>query len=208
MPAHDGLGDAHGVRLQEPPHQEASRSARPAARATNRRRVRACHQGVVKPMDFHPGNYVLTHAVDGRRGKPDCSACHRAQSFCVGCHGALRLGTAGDTRSARSTRSARFIRRAGPAGPRRNRQPRGAPQHHQLRVVPREDECLTCHSARPARSTPRHPTGWRGSARCKALDRGQPPVCLRCHITQAQLGCDLERALAATSSRVATSGTR
>jgi hypothetical protein len=46
----------------------------------------ACHQGVVKPTDFHPGNYTLTHAVEARRGTPDCSACHRAQSFCVGCH--------------------------------------------------------------------------------------------------------------------------
>jgi len=39
---------------------------------------------VVKPMDFHPGNYLLVHAGEARRGRPDCSACHRYESFCVG----------------------------------------------------------------------------------------------------------------------------
>ncbi|MBW3535296.1 MAG: hypothetical protein KY453_08795, partial [Gemmatimonadetes bacterium] len=46
----------------------------------------ACHQGVTKPTDFHPGNYVLTHAVPARRNNPDCGSCHRLQTFCVGCH--------------------------------------------------------------------------------------------------------------------------
>jgi len=55
----------------------------------------------------------------------------------------------------------------------------------------REDECLACHSAQPgAPHASPHPPGWRGSARCNALDRGNRRVCLRCHITQAELGCD------------------
>ena len=37
-------------------------------------------------MEFHAGDYLATHAVEARRGTPDCSACHRAESFCVACH--------------------------------------------------------------------------------------------------------------------------
>ena len=55
----------------------------------------------------------------------------------------------------------------------------------------REEDCLTCHSAQPGslRASP-HPAGWRGSARCKALDRGNRRMCLRCHIAQDEIGCD------------------
>jgi hypothetical protein len=35
-----------------------------------------------------------------------------------------------------------------------------------------------------------HPKSWRGSARCRALDRGDRRMCLRCHITRDEVGCD------------------
>jgi hypothetical protein len=55
----------------------------------------------------------------------------------------------------------------------------------------REEDCLACHSAEPAamQISP-HPKGWRGSAKCKALDSKNRRMCLRCHITQDELGCD------------------
>jgi hypothetical protein len=55
----------------------------------------------------------------------------------------------------------------------------------------REEDCLSCHSAEPGgiNASP-HPAGWRGSARCKALDRENRRMCLRCHVTQNELGCD------------------
>ena len=193
VPAHDGLGDAHGIDFKNHHAQEALQLGATCGACHDRSECVACHQGVVKPMDFHPGNYVLTHAVDARRGKPDCSACHRAQSFCVGCHERSGLGTRGDTQF-RSTDPDRAFHPPGwvsaGAGPNRHagearRSITSCASCH------REDECLTCHSAQPgALHASPHPPGWRGSSRCNALDRGNRRVCLRCHITQAELGCD------------------
>jgi len=55
----------------------------------------------------------------------------------------------------------------------------------------RDEDCLECHSAEPQalRISP-HPAGWRGSFRCRMLDRGNRRTCLRCHITEDELGCD------------------
>jgi len=35
-----------------------------------------------------------------------------------------------------------------------------------------------------------HPANWRGSSRCRALDRSNRRMCLRCHVTDDELGCD------------------
>ncbi len=53
-----------------------------------------CHQGVIKPFDFHGGDYISLHVLDARKNDPDCSACHRRQTFCIACH--QRLGVASD----------------------------------------------------------------------------------------------------------------
>jgi len=193
VPRHDGLGDAHGADFKTHHTQEARQNGATCSACHDQSECIACHQGVVKPMDFHPGNYVLTHAVDARRGKPDCSACHRYQSFCVGCHEREGIGRRGDTQFA-------------PIDPARNFHPAGwatmgiGPNLHagearrniaSCASCHREEDCLTCHSAQPGslRASP-HPAGWRGSARCKALDRGNRRMCLRCHIAQDEIGCD------------------
>jgi len=153
----------------------------------------ACHQGVTKPVDFHPGNYVLAHAVDARRGTPDCSACHRAQSFCVGCHERSGVGRRAIT-DYNTVDPERAFHPAGWASA------TGGPNRHALEArrsiascasCHRDDECLECHSAQPGsiRASP-HPRGWRNSARCRALDRGNRRMCLRCHVTQDEVGCD------------------
>jgi Cytochrome c7 and related cytochrome c len=193
VPAHDGLGDAHGLDFKNHHTQEARQIGATCGACHDRSECVACHQGVVKPMDFHPGNYLVTHAVDARRGKPDCSACHRAQSFCVGCHERSGLGTRGDTQFS-STDPERAFHPPGwaSAGPGPNRHAREARRNvTSCASCHREDECLTCHSAQPgALHASPHPSGWRGSARCKALDRGNRRMCLRCHITQDETGCD------------------
>jgi len=193
VPSHGGLGDAHGPDFKNHHTQEARQRDATCGACHDRSECVACHQGVVKPMEFHPGDYVRTHAVEAKRGKPDCSACHRAQSFCVGCHERSGLGTRGETEF-----------RAG--DPSRAFHPAGwategvGPNRHALEArrniascasCHREDECLACHSAQPGgpRASP-HPAGWRGSARCKALDRGNRRMCTRCHIVQDELGCD------------------
>jgi hypothetical protein len=193
VPAHDGLGDAHGRGFRDHHTQEARQAGATCAACHDPSECVACHQGVTKPMDFHPGNYVLTHAVDARRGKPDCSACHRAQSFCVGCHEREGLGTRGDTQF-NAVDPQRVFHPPGwaSAGPGPNLHAREARRSiTSCASCHREDECTSCHSAQPGSGhiSP-HPPGWRGSARCRALDRGNRRMCLRCHITQAEIGCD------------------
>lgn len=153
----------------------------------------ACHLGQAKPMRLHPGDYVSTHALDARRNQPDCSTCHRTQTFCVGCH----------ERAGAGTRAASGFRRAGVAG---RFHPEGwataggrGANHHareaqrnlaQCTSCHREDDCRACHTAEPG--TPRvspHGPGWKGSARCRALAARDGRVCLRCHIETTAVSC-------------------
>ena len=193
VPAHDGLGDAHGPGFKDHHTQEARQVGATCTACHDRSECVACHQGVTKPMEFHPGNYALTHAVDARRGKPDCSACHRAQSFCVACHEREGLGTRGDTQF-NPVDPARAFHPPGwaSAGAGLNLHAREARRGiTACASCHREDECLKCHSAQPGapRASP-HPAGWRGSAQCRALDRGNRRMCLRCHVSRDELGCD------------------
>jgi hypothetical protein len=163
-----------------------------------------CHAGAVKPLDFHPGEYVAMHAIDARRGRPDCTACHRVATFCVGCH--ARVGVAADGRGSE------FVPPS--AGPSERRfHPRGwvevddgalslarGPDHHayeaqrnikQCVSCHRESFCTTCHTAEPG--SPRvnpHPPDWAGSRRCAALLRGNRRMCLRCHTDATPITCD------------------
>ena len=193
VPVHDGLGDAHGPDFATHHAQEARQVGATCTACHDRSECVACHQGVAKPTDFHPGNYVLTHAIDARRGKPDCSACHRAQSFCVGCHEREGIGLRSDTQYT-TVDPQRAFHPPGwaseGAGP--NLHAREARRNiASCASCHREDSCVRCHSAQPGalRASP-HPPGWRGSARCRALDRGNRRMCLRCHIAPSELGCD------------------
>jgi hypothetical protein len=200
MPAHDGLGDAHGPDFKTHHVQEARQVGATCGACHDESECLACHQGVVKPMEFHPGNYLLTHAVDARRGKPDCGACHRTQTFCVECHEREGLGMRGDSQFS-AIDPARAFHPAGWASA------SGGPNLHAREAsrsittctsCHRETDCVKCHSAQPGAGhvTP-HPRSWRGSAQCKAMDRGNRRMCLRCHIAKAELGCDWAAAPAA-----------
>jgi hypothetical protein len=193
IPAHDGLGDAHGAEFKTHHEQEARQVGATCTACHDRSECIACHQGVVKPLEFHPGNYVLSHVVDARRGKPDCSACHRSQSFCIGCHEREGIGTRGDSQY-NSVDPARAFHPPGwaTAGAGLNLHAGEARRNiTSCTSCHRETDCLKCHSAQPGspQASP-HPAGWRGSARCRALDRGDRRMCLRCHIAQNELGCD------------------
>ncbi|MGE0872460.1 MAG: cytochrome c3 family protein [Kofleriaceae bacterium] len=190
VPRNSGLGDAHGPDFERRHAQEASQVGASCHACHDQSECVSCHQGVAKPFEFHPGNYLLTHGVDARRGKPDCSACHRAQSFCVGCH--ERTGVA--------PRITPGFDAGGPFHPAGWATAGVGPNRHAAEArrniascasCHRENDCLSCHRAAPGqlRASP-HPPGWRGSARCNALDRGNRRMCLRCHITAAELGCN------------------
>ncbi len=193
VPRHTGLGDAHGSGFANDHRQEAAQVDATCTACHDRSTCIACHQGVTKPAEFHRGNYVLTHAVEARRGTPDCSVCHRAQSFCVGCHERTGVGLRGETgfsglAPATSFHPAGWASSAG--GPNRHA---GEARRNIASCASchRENDCLGCHSAeRGALRVSPHPPGWRGSARCRALDRGNRRMCLKCHTSPSELGCD------------------
>jgi hypothetical protein len=188
------LGDAHGPGFAVDHAQPARRLDATCNACHDKSECVECHQGVIKPADFHQANYLLVHAVEAQRGRPDCSACHRAQTFCVGCHERSGIGTRGETqRNGRDP--AQQYHPPGWAAMSAS----GGNLHAQVArrniascaSCHREDDCMRCHSANAGsmRVSP-HPPGWRGSARCRALDRNNRRMCLRCHIAEDELGCD------------------
>lgn len=193
VPQTTGLGDGHGPGFAKDHKQEARQVGATCTACHDRSECVACHQGVTKPMEFHPGNYLVAHGVEARRGTPDCSACHRAQSFCVACHERTGMSTRNES-AFDATQPGGAFHPAGwaTAGVGPNRHAAEARRNiSSCASCHREEDCLTCHSAEPGKlNASPHPKGWRGSARCKALDRGNRRMCLRCHITQDELGCD------------------
>ena len=193
VPRFTGLGDAHGPGFANGHRQEAMQQGATCTACHDRSECVACHQSVTKPLEFHRGNYLATHAVEARRGTPDCSACHRAQTFCVGCHErsglAQRINSDFDpTLPSRAFHPAGWASSAGGG----NRHALEARRNvASCASCHREEDCLACHSADASalRVSP-HGKGWRGSARCRAMDRGNRRMCLRCHVTPAELGCD------------------
>ena len=85
--------DAHSPTFRRD-HAQAGRDERYCLTCHRRNDCIDCHGGVVRPPDIHPADYVSLHVVDARRNVPDCSSCHRLQTFCVGCH--QRTGVSAD----------------------------------------------------------------------------------------------------------------
>jgi Cytochrome c7 and related cytochrome c len=185
--------EGHGAGFARDHKQQAREVGATCTACHNRSECIDCHQGVVKPMDFHPGNYLLSHAIDARRGRPDCSACHRYETFCVACHERSGIGNrAGGQFSAIDPNKAFHVANWASRGPGPNLHAGEARRNiTSCASCHRDEDCMDCHSAEPGKlhASP-HPTGWRGSARCRALDRGNRRMCLRCHTTQNELGCD------------------
>lgn len=154
-----------------------------------------CHNAVAKPLDIHGGNYVARHAIEARRNQPDCTTCHRQQSFCIGCHERLAVASHA-TLPGRPPISA-----FSPAQPRRfhpegwasisggafSNQHAAEARRNQRSCASchREDTCLACHSTLqdsrvPGGANP-HPVDWLTSGRCRALVSANPRLCLKCH---------------------------
>lgn len=187
------FGDAHDLGFARDHGAAASRGDATCDSCHRERFCTECHQGVIKPMEFHPADYALIHAVDARRNEPDCGACHRQQSFCVGCHErsgvAVRAGSFDQDRDGLRFHPADWVSLAGGA----NRHAREARANlDACASCHREDDCLQCHTAElgSPRVSP-HGPGWRGSSRCEAMAARNPRMCLRCHITQVTPTCDL-----------------
>ncbi len=188
------VDDAHDADFMQRHGRVASSAGAACGQCHEERYCADCHQGATSERTFHRPGYAAAHADEAKRGVPDCTVCHRTQSFCVGCHERQGVGT----RAGSPFVSDDPLRSFHPTGWASTSI--GDPNLHAAearRNLPscsschREDDCLTCHSAQPgiARISP-HPRGWRGSAACRAMDDRNRRVCLRCHITEDELGCD------------------
>lgn len=185
VPIGGSTGAVHDLDFRTNHDQVARSDARSCAACHEKRFCADCHAGSIKPMDFHPGDYVTLHAVDARRGVPDCSACHKSQRFCVGCH----------ERSGVSVRTDGGFDNAGVLGRFHpinfNHGPVAQKNIKTCAGCHREDFCVECHSAEPARmGVSPHGPAWRGSSRCRALASKNPRLCLRCHIEPDRKTCD------------------
>ena len=187
-------------------HGPAARDGRRCETCHTRSFCTSCHsEGVVRPGFLHPANYLDLHAMEARRNIPDCSACHRTQSFCVGCHQRLGVGpdAPGGQRGLPAANpfgtgtgiktfhppgwaEARANASASPHALEARRNILGCASCH------REESCLACHSTDPSRAAQidPHGPGFAGSARCRALASRNQRACLKCHMLgAAALSC-------------------
>lgn len=194
-------GDAHDLAFRRDHRRAAANDERYCENCHRPEWCLGCHNGVMKPLDIHGNDYLTLHAADARRNVPDCSSCHRVQTFCLGCH--QRSGVAlardgqalpGATRMPSEPYNPFFTggRRFHPPGwvatPR-------ASDHHSFQAqrnvgacasCHREETCLGCHATAAVRmgaagNNNPHPSGWADSSRCRALASKNPRMCLKCH---------------------------
>ncbi|HVZ73772.1 MAG TPA: cytochrome c3 family protein [Polyangia bacterium] len=197
--------DAHGPTFARD-HAQAGREESYCLQCHKRSECVDCHGGTVRPFDIHPSDYVSLHAVDARRNVPDCSTCHRAQTFCVGCH--QRTGVSADPEG-----GARGVQPNNPFGtgtqlkrfhpPGWVNEGGGGSSAHSDQArrnirscasCHREESCLACHSTDPTRgmNVSPHGPGFGGTARCRALSQKNRRACLKCHaLGAAEIDCEM-----------------
>jgi hypothetical protein len=192
--------DAHGPTFRRD-HKQIGREESYCLTCHRRNDCIDCHGGVVKPPDIHPADYLTMHVIDARRNTPDCTSCHRLQSFCLGCH--QRSGVSSDPSGGQPGRRAdnpfgtgTGIKQFHPPGWARDAAgtviatPR--PTSHAIAAkrniracvsCHREESCLACHSTDPARGPVFSPHGpnFGATARCRFLAARNRRACVKCH---------------------------
>lgn len=195
-------GDDHGLEFRQQHRSIALSDEEYCASCHRRDFCQRCHNGIVKPLDYHGGDFISRHGLEARRNQLDCSACHRQQSFCLGCH--ERLGVVDHATLPGQPPVSGFApatsRRFHPEG---WTSPSIGPGHHALEAqrnlrtctsCHREETCLQCHSALSGgplgQNVNPHPANWTTAGRCQALRAHNPRVCLKCHRDgSAELRC-------------------
>ncbi len=207
-------GSLRGIDAHEPTfrreHKLAGREESYCLSCHRRTDCIDCHGGVVKPPDIHPADYISLHGNDARRNSPDCSSCHRTQTYCVGCH--QRLGVASDPEGGLPGRrpnnpfgTGTQLKQFHPPGWARDPAgevlafPRAASHSVQAKrnirtcaSCHREESCLACHSTDPARGPTVSPHGpnFGATARCRFLSARNRRACIKCHApASAELEC-------------------
>lgn len=142
-----------------------------------------CHDGRIRPMRIHPGDYLTTHPVMARRLEARCTSCHSVAQFCTECHARLGISpvSASDVRSTSRFHppDAVWIRGPNLHGVEATRSMSSCASCHA------EDDCTTCHAAPGigAGISP-HPPGF--GAACGTALSTNARACITCH------GDDLE----------------
>jgi hypothetical protein len=189
-------GDAHDLGFRTDHARVAENDPAYCANCHRQSFCASCHNGVVKPMDFHGNDYVVLHPIEARRNTPDCSGCHRRQTFCTGCH--VRSGVSTDEDTGLFDRQSTLGKKnfhpsdwLGAPGAGHSLQAR-----RNLRACAschREEFCQDCHSTKERleglQTVSPHPVGWADSARCRSLLAKNGRMCLRCHITANEARC-------------------
>lgn len=144
-----------------------------------------CHDGRVRPMRVHAGDFLTTHSILARRDADSCTSCHAPSQFCTECHARLGLAriSAPDVLSPDRVHPPRAVW-IEPGGP--NLHGREARRALETCVsCHAEDDCVDCHASGVvggSTSSP-HPPGFPG---CRAALEANARACVTCH------GDDLE----------------
>ncbi len=145
-----------------------------------------CHNGVVRPMRLHAGDYLTTHALDAKARLSDCDSCHRGQTDCRGCHERLGLGRGPESRFGVGS-NLRF-HPEGWAGTLGTRQEHAFAAQRNLNACVAchdEDSCMGCHATAtgplPGSNISPHGASFAATPRCQALAGRNRRVCLKCH---------------------------
>jgi len=197
-------GDAHTLEFRTKHSSVAASDPKYCANCHRQQFCLDCHNGVVKPMDFHGNDYLDRHAIDARKDSPRCEGCHRLQSFCLGCH--ERLGVVDIRTGVDGAFAPIGTQRFHPVGW-SDPVAAGDPNHHKWQAernirqcvsCHRQETCLQCHATNGSAAggagkmwVNPHPGNWAGSARCQAMADRNVRVCMRCHSTNdtAELSC-------------------
>jgi len=154
-----------------------------------------CHNGVQKPLKFHPNNWVLQHPSAARKNTPDCNSCHRLQTFCVDCHQqsmvAWEPGIGAPTYGGQG--QADLVERRIQFHPEGWADFGRGPNHHAFQAQRNiracaschtEQTCLDCHSLQgryKAGAPNPHPPGFAGSNLCQGMVKRNHRSCVKCH---------------------------
>jgi hypothetical protein len=139
----------------------------------------ACHDGRVRPLRVHPGDFLSTHPVMARRDETHCTSCHAVTQFCAECHARLGLAPI----------AAPEVRASSRYHPPQAVWSRGANMHaiearrsmQSCTSCHAEQDCVACHGSGTVGGggTSPHPPGF--AAHCRSALEANAHACITCH---------------------------
>lgn len=140
-----------------------------------------CHDGRVRSIRIHPGDFLTTHPAMARMdstapGMGRCASCHSPSRFCAECHARLGIApiAAPDVRSAQRWHPPSTVWTSGP-----NLHAREAMRAlTTCTACHSESDCVACHASGMGTLSP-HPPGF--ADQCQRQLSQNPRACVACH---------------------------